>query len=155
MGTRPAAREDFAVIEQVGDVDPATGKIVNPNGVKRLRYADMLDVYHRKGTISDRGHLAATYLRDAWDRTQRSAPAIQEIKVDHSPKPDANIAIMVDRVSALVAVTMLIPRADAQLLHAVVCCGNPPGWPYRGRRYAEGLERLRAALDRLADRLRL
>ena len=46
--TGPANRVGL-VTEPAVDADPVTGKIVNPNGIKRARRVDMLEIWHSKG----------------------------------------------------------------------------------------------------------
>jgi len=157
----PAARNrESEVVEGIDpEVDPDTNEVKrrNPNGVKRLRYLDMLETYHKRGIISARGMRAGERLRDAWATTQRSAGNnFSQDKVDSSPKPDAQAAINADRMTAYIRITQHIPTADHALLMAVVCEGHSiSALPeYRAGRIDRGKAHLRAALDRLADKLR-
>lgn len=132
------------------------GEVVNPNGVKRMRRVDMLEVYHSRGWISDRGYTAGEALRDAWCNTQRGKGVDWSAeRVDSSPKPDAAIDIQIDRFSRLVSVSNCIAAEDHAILWVVVGKGRSFAHlrEYRALRHDRGREHLRAALDRLADRL--
>lgn len=125
----------------------------NPNGISQMKFYDMLEVYHGRGWISDRGFEAGKKLRAAWETTQKGmGNDWSKPMVDSTPKPDAAVAVMVDRVSALKSVSRHVPAEDRQILHAVACEGLPigrvPG--YSDVRHDEGKAHLRDALDRLA-----
>lgn len=153
--TGPANRIGLR-IEERGEVDPATGKVTNPNGVTGARRVDMLEIYHKRGVISARGHAAGKMLRDAWERTEvgTCAPWLRE-RVDSSPKPDEAVTVQIDRLSALVRITKLVHPNDAGILHCVCALGvglaHLP--EYRGLRHDAGKAHLHDALERLADRI--
>ena len=140
------------VIEERADIDPETGKKINPNGVTGARRKDMLEVYADRGWISQRAYGAGELLRVSWLRTDigRCAPWLRE-RVDSSPKPDAAVAIQIDRISALLRVSSLIPAEDRGILDCVCGRGDTIGRVYRGSQHEAGKAHLAAALERLAD----
>ena len=142
------------VIEERADIDPETGKKINPNGITGARRKDMLEVYADRGWISQRAYGAGELLRVSWLRTDigRCAPWLRE-RVDSSPKPDAAVAIQIDRISALLRVSSLIPAEDRGILDCVCGRGDPIGRVYRGSQHEAGKAHLSAALERLADRI--
>lgn len=144
------------VVEERGEVDATTGKVTNPNKVTGVRRYDMLEVYHKRGWISTEGYNAGELLRMAWLKTQVGicAPWLRE-RVDSTPKPDAAVAIQIDRVSALVRISCMVPAEDDRIVTAVCGHGSAIGSlsEYRGRRHEEGKAHLRAALERLARRI--
>lgn len=154
MGPDTPAQRAGKVVEPASYADPDTGKEINPNGVKRLRRVDLVEVYYRRGWISKRGFAAADALRKAYEGTQRSPPAINPVQVDTSPKPDQNVAIQIDRMSRYVALMGLVNTDHHRLVAAVVLEDMTPahaGW--KGKRYQEGVKLLAEALDVLADRM--
>lgn len=137
-----------------GPRDAKTGKVVNPNGVKGVRRVDMLEIYHGRGWISDRGYTAGEQLRDAWAATQKGKGMDWSAeRVDSTSRPDATIDIQVERVSRLAQVTRCIQSGDEGILWAVVGEGRAIGHMprYRAERHDEGRQHLCGALDRLAD----
>jgi hypothetical protein len=151
--TGPANRVGL-VTEGRGDIDPTTGSKVNPNDVHGARRVDMLEVYHGRGWISDRGYSAGEVLRDAWTATQRSKGMdYSAVRVDSSPKPDANIDMQIERVSRYHAVASRIAKGDERILDAVVGEGRALSHlkEYRHLNHDKGKAHLREALDRLAD----
>lgn len=153
--TGPANRIGL-VIEERGDLDPDSGKLTNPNKVTGARRYDMLEIYHKRGWISTEGYNAGELLRMAWLKTQAGicAPWLRE-RVDSTPKPDAAVAIQIDRVSALVRISRMVAPEDDRIVTAVCGSGASIGSlpEYRGRRHEEGKAHLRAALDRLSQRM--
>ena len=153
--TGPANRHGL-VVEERGEVDPKTGKVTNPNGVTGVRRVDMLDIYHNRGWIDARQWVAGAAIREAWLGTEkgRGADWTQE-RVDSSPKPDAAIAIQIDRMSRLIRISKLVPPEDERIIDTVCCQGNAIGAlrEYRGSQHERGKAHLREALDRLADRI--
>lgn len=149
-------------------MDPdADGKIRNPNGIKRLRYVDMIEVWHgnhikAKGGgdwISTAQFNTAEKLRDAWEGTKR-APGTDYARprVDSSPKPDHAVTIQIDRLSRWHQVAKHITPGDMQIIMHCAINGLGPATlhvgnrkPYHGRGWADGMQHLRDALDRLAN----
>ena len=155
-GPANKARESEIVDASDPEVDPETGEVTqrNPNGVRRRVFHDMLEVYHRRGVITDRGYEAGRKLRDAWATTQKGQGVDwSQDRVDSSPKPDAQAAIRVDRMSAYLKIKRLIPKGDNALLMAVACDGHSIAHlrEYRAHRLDAGKQHLHDALDRLAD----
>ncbi|MEQ3625967.1 MAG: hypothetical protein ABNH26_08670 [Celeribacter sp.] len=145
-------------IEPVTITDPETGRRTNPNGVKRARRICWYERYQRLGKLTPRQSKAAEALSLAWERTQRSAPAIKAVNVDTSPKPDANVAILVDRIGGYHAIARHVSRASRAYIDHVVLANRSirsmPGCT-GGRAEARYLARLAEGLDDLADMLRL
>jgi len=144
------------VQEQAGDMDADTGKRVNPNGVKRYRRIDMLEIYYRRGWIGRRQWTAGEVLRNAWEQTERGqASDFSQDRVDSSPKPDIAVTIRIDRLARYFGVSRLIPASDQRILWQVACLGNSIGGlvEYRGSQHAKGKLHLVGALERLAQRL--
>lgn len=149
--TGPANRVGL-VVEERGEVDPATGKITNPNRVTGVRRVDLLEVWSRKGKISVRGYDAAVKLRARFEATQKAPGWPDNDRVQSSPKPDHAIAIYVDRISAFHRLNRLVPEMDREIIDACVLRGATPyAAGYRGKRYQMGMEHLAAAVERLAD----
>ena len=144
------------VIEDRGEKDPATGKVVNPNNVTGVRRYDMLEVYAKRGWISTRAHGAGELLRLAWLKTEigTCAPWLRE-RVDSSPKPDLAVTIQIKRMSALLRVSKLIDQDDERIVFCVCCDGGSIGRlpEYRGDNHDKGKAHISAALERLADRI--
>lgn len=144
------------VVEERADVDPETGKRVNPNGVTGARRVDMLEVYHKRGVISARGYMAGLHLRQAWLKTEmgQCSPFAREA-VDTSLKLDATMAVMVDRISSYKKANSFTSAGDSSILSVVICSGASVGSikEYRGEMHEVGLVHLRDAMDRLADRM--
>lgn len=158
-GPANAARESRIEEGVSPEVNPDTGEIKtrNPNGIKRRVFYDMLDVYHRRGWICTRGYNAGSALRAAWQRTEQGqGNDWSKERVDSTPKPDAAVAVQIDRMSALVAITRHIPPDDHSILLTVACEGHAIGRvvKYRGRNHEAGKAHLRDALERLANALR-
>ena len=149
--TGPANRRNL-VVEDAMDADPVTGKVINPNGVKRARRVDMLEVWHRKGVISTAGFNAAEKLRDAFEATERTPGWPDNDRVQSSPKPDHAVTIQIDRLSRYHAIARHVTPEDRPILNACVLHRGIPSSlrQYRGYGYQAGLAHLRDALDRLA-----
>lgn len=152
--TGPANRIGL-VTEERGALDPDKGR-VNPNGVKGARRVDMLEIYHARGWISDRGYTAGETLRDAWAGTQRGKGMDYTAeRVDSTPKPDASIDIQIDRVSRLVSLSKRIHPDDHDIIYTVAYEQRPIAHlrQYRGRNHEAGKRHLFSAFERLADAL--
>lgn len=151
MGATGPANRVGLVVEDAADLDRETGKVINPNGVKRARRVDMLEVWHKRGVISTAGFNAAEKLRDAFEATERAPGWPDNDRVQSSPKPDHAVAIQIDRLSRYHDIARHVGQADRAIMDACVLSrGTPATIGYKGRRYQEGLDLLRDALDRLA-----
>lgn len=148
----PAARARPQLVEGRGELNPKTGKVENPNNVRGVRYLTVAGLYHARGLISARQLRAADALRQAWEQKDRSPPAIQEAKVDHSPKPDDRTAMVVDRAMKYVRMSKHVPEKYAAFINHVARddkhITSMPG--YRRGVY---MDRLRLGLDEMADRM--
>ena len=158
MGATGPANRHGLEQEDAATIDPDTGKAHNPNGVKKMRRVDMLEHWHRHGTISTAGYTAACALRDAFERTQLSpGTSFEQVRVDSSPKPDHAVTIQIKGLSLFHHVNRHVIAADQPLVHhCVLSKGTPASLRIRGVRvfhganYPAGLRELAAALDRLA-----
>lgn len=139
------------VVEERGDTDPTTGKVTNPNRVTGVRRVDLLEFWRSKGAISTGGYNAAVALRDAYEATLRTgSPALPENdKVQSSPKPDMAVAIRVQQISRFARLMKLVAQDDRAIISRCVLDGWHPSRVYGVLRTREGLDHLRAALDRL------
>jgi len=157
MGATGQANQSGLVIESRGELDTATGKVINPNGVKGARRIDTLARYHRLGWISARGYNAGDMLRTAWLNTQRSPGWSDNDRVQSSPKPDQAITMQVDRISRLVWLSRRVPEDIAPIVeHIALHDGSVAGVrvkgkrPYIGRNHDAGKAAMAAAFERLA-----
>lgn len=145
------------VEEDAADIDPETGDVINPNGVKRARRVDMLEIWHRKGDITTEGYNAAEKLRDAFENTQRAPGWPESERVQSSPKPDHAVTIQIDRLSEYHRIAKLVAKADWPIIDACVLHRLLPSAaiingrkPYHGGGYQDGMAHLREALGRLS-----
>lgn len=144
-GASGPANRLMLVDEPATEFDPATGKDApNPNGIRRVRRMDPLEILHRKGQISTAGFNTAEKLRDAFEATQRSPGWPDNDRVQSSPKPDHAVTIQIDRLSRFAQIMGAVPRADKSIISACVLDRASP-------QKAGGIEHLRSALDRLAS----
>lgn len=149
--TGPANRRGL-IIEQRGDIDPDTGETINPNGITGARRIDLLQYWHKRGSISTGGYNAAVMLRDAFEATMRSKPCLPDNdRVQSSPKPDHAVTIQIDRISRYEKLARHVHPQDKTLISACVLDGQHPSRIYGALRTREGLAHLREALDRLSD----
>lgn len=141
-------------VEAAEWTDPETGKRVNPNGVKRARRQSVAQWYLARGYLTRRQADAAHQLLTAWERNQRTPPAIRKVQVDTTPKPDANIDITISRVSAYHSIARLVPpKYRAYVMHVARDDRHLTAMP--GYRRVVYMERLQAGLEQLADSLGL
>lgn len=138
------------VVEERGEVDPATGKVVNPNKVTGVRRVDLIEFWAQRGTISEGGATAAKALRSVYDDTLRGPPALPDNdRVQSSPKPDHAIDIQVERISRFARLMRLVADQDREIVTVCVLDGGHPARVYGATRTAEGFTHLREALNRL------
>ena len=150
-GAMGAANRVGLVVEERGELDPATGKVTNPNKVTGVRRVDLLEFWHSKGTISTGGYNAAVTLRDAYEATMRTgSPALPDNdRVQSSPKPDQAVTIKVHHISRFASLMRRVDSQDREIVSRCVLDGWHPSRIYGALRTREGLDHLRAALDRL------
>jgi len=146
------------VTEDVTWVDDEGNLQKSPNGMKRARRIDLIESYHtrdRNPILDARQYKAAKMLREAYEATQKSPPAIKEIQVDASPKPDQNVSTLIDRISRFSAIMRHVPRDCKDVVDAVVLENQSIGWlkQYRGDNLSVGVRRLQLALDAVADKI--
>ena len=144
------------VVEERADVDPETGKKVNPNGVTGVRRVDLLEFWRNRNSITEGGYQAAVRLRDAYEATMCSKPSLHDNdRVQSSPKPDMAVAIQIDRISRFDAMMRHVRQSDRQIVSTCVLDGKRPCTlpQFKGDRQREGLAHLRAALDYISDRI--
>ena len=144
------------MVEERADVDPETGKKVNPNGVTGVRRVDLLEFWRNRKSITESGYQAAVRLRNAYEATMCGPSALPDNdRVQSSPKPDHAISIQIDRISRFEAMMRHVRQADRQIIIACVLDGKHPGAlpQFKGDRHREGFAHLRAALDYLSDRI--
>ena len=146
----PANQARPKLVEGRGEIDPDTGEVINPNNVRGVRYLTVAGLYHARKLISDRQLRAADALRQAWEQKDRSPPAIQEVKVDHSPKPDDRTAMVVDRAMMYVKVSRHIPAKYAAFINHVAR-DDLHITSMAGYRRGVYMDRLRLGLDAMAD----
>lgn len=152
--TGPAMRQGL-ISEPVTWVDDEGKLQKSPNNMRRARRIDLIESYHKRDRnpiLDDRQFKAAKMLREAYEATHRSPPAIKEIQVDASPKPDAHIDITIDRISRFSAIMRHVPSDCKDVVDAVVLENQSIGWlkQYRGRKHAKGVERLQRGLSVVA-----
>lgn len=153
MGADGPANRAMLVREERGEVDPKTGKVRNPNEVYGVRRISVAAQYLLDGHITKRQFAAADQLLKAWEQKDRRPPAINEAKVDSSPKPDDHTIIILDRAWKYAHVAMCIPAKYAAFIVHVARddrhLSSMPGY----RRDGTYMRRLRDGLDMLADNL--
>lgn len=160
MGPDTAAQRQGRVIEPVTFVDDDGNLKESPNNMRRARRIDVIESYHKRDRnpiLDGRQYKAAKALREAYEATKRSPPAIKEIQVDASPKPDQHIDIMIDRISRFTAIMRHVPKDCKDVIDAVVLENQSIGWlkQYRNSKHSNGVKRLQKGLDAVAEGLRL
>lgn len=158
MGASGRANRIGLVVEERGETDAATGKRINPNGIKGVRRVDTLALYHSRGVISTRGYNAGERLRTAWLDTMRSPGWLDNDRVQSSPKPDQAIAMQVGRISRLLWLSRRVPADCVAIVkHIAMNDGSVSGIrirgnrPFLGRNAEKGRDEVRIAFDKLAD----
>lgn len=166
LGAAGPANRTGLILEERGELDPETGKTINPNGVKGARRIDNLEIWHNsflsgkrnRAWITTEQYNTAVLIRAACENTER-APGTDysRPRVDSSPKPDHAVTIQIDRISAMHRVMARICREDEPLILHCVRDGHSPSTyrrlgrlVYAGERYNLGMPALRDALDRAA-----
>ena len=125
------------------------------NGMKRRQRIGALELVLKNSGMSQRQYQAGKRIRDTFEATQSSPPAIKEIQVDTCPTPDATIDVQVDAQSDYAfAMSAVPPRFKHIVEH--VCVENRPISQLPGSQIMGGSHRacLMVALDLVANRLR-
>lgn len=120
MGQNTLAQNYMTVTEERGETDPKTGKKSNPNGVKGKRRISVVELYHRQDHITAKQLQAAEALMNAYERTLRTPPAVKEVNVDSSPKPDKATSIKIDRLSGFHRLYKRVPARCKRVIDRVV-----------------------------------
>lgn len=149
--TGPANKAQL-MTEERGEMDVRTGKLRNPNRVTGARRLSVAQLYERKGLLTVRQSSAAHKLLLAWEQKDRSPAAIQEAKVDHSPKPDDRTAMLVDRQMEYIKVSSHVPQQFAAFVNWVAR-DDRHITAMHGYRRGVYMDRLRKGLDLMADSL--
>ena len=157
MGPATAVQMAGKVIENATWTD-ADGNKVNPNGVKRARRMDLAENYYRRTNnqiLNERQFKAAQHLRNAYEGTQRTAPAIKAIQVDSTPKPDQHVAILIDRISKYSDAMRRVPSECRVVVEAVAIDNRAVSSlkQYKGRNHVKGVRLLQIGLDAVADHM--
>ncbi|MGB7244277.1 MAG: hypothetical protein WBC93_19610 [Sulfitobacter sp.] len=98
-------------------VKPIDGK--NPNNLGRRVRESQLEIYYKKGLLT-KDHLnAGMLLLCAFEATQGGSPAIKKVNVDHSPKPDHAIEIMLKRIGGYSAIMKHVPKTSRSIISRV------------------------------------
>ena len=151
MGATGQANRHGLIREEAPTIDPDTLQAHNPNGVYRMRRVDMIEVWHKNGTITTAQYNAAVRLRTVWEATGQTPGWPDNDRVQSSAKPDASIMIHLGRIDSLTRITRHIPAADWPILDRCVLGGGAiSALGYRGTRYQAGLVALADALERLS-----
>ena len=144
------------MVEERADVDPETGKKVNPNGVTGVRRVDLLEFWRNRKSITESGYQAAVRLRNAYEATMCRPSALPDNdRVQSSPKPDHAISIQIGRISRFEVMMRGVRDTDRQIVRACVLDGRHPSQlpQYRGDKSRDGFAHLREALNYLSDRI--
>lgn len=144
-GTGTAAANASTVLVAVPD---------DKNGMKRRQRIGALELVLKHSGMSQRQYQAGKRIRDTFEKTQSSPPAIKEIQVDTCPTPDATIDVQVDAQSDYsYAMSAVPPRFRHIVEH--VCVENRPISQLPGSRIMGGSHRacLMVALDLVANKM--
>ncbi len=145
--TGPANQAELETGEPWFDHD--TGKVVNPEFVKRARRVDMMETYYRRGIISQRGHIAIVEFRLMLE----PPPRTDGVKVDGGIDPTWRIAGLIDHQARPLRLLSGMSLRDREIITEVAIEGRAVSYlpQYRNRLGQTGQEVLAVALDRLAD----
>lgn len=159
---RTARRQPHTPTEGLGDHGTGTqaalaGTVLvdvpdDKNGMKRRQ---RIPAFERiMGHFSQRQYQAAKEIRDAFDATQTSPPAIKEIQVDVCPKPDATIDKQCDAQSRFAFAMSAVTADGYKVVNHVLLENRPISELAPGRMVEINIQRLRNALTQVADRMR-
>ena len=142
-GTGTAAANASTVLVAVPD---------DKNGMKRRQRIGALESI--MGNLSQRQYQAGKEIRDAFEETQTSPPAIKEIQVDVSPTPDATIDVQCDAQSRFAFAMSAVTPLGKEVVDHVLLQNRPITQLAGGGMVAINTQKLRNALTCVADKLR-
>ena len=122
------------------------------NGMKRRQRIGALESI--MGKLTQRQYQAGKEIRDSFEATQTSPPAIKEIQVDVSPKPDATIDVQCDAQSRFAFAMSAVPVLGKDVVNHVLLENRPITEMASGGMVEVNTQKLRNALTRVADKLR-
>ena len=145
-GTGTAAAMASTVLVAVPD---------DKNGMKRRVRQGALELVNKDNGLTMRQYQAGQEIRDAFEETALSPPAIKEIQVDTCPTPDATIDRQVDAQSRYAFAMSAVPSKFKHIVEHV-CVDNLPISHLPGRQIMGGSYRawLKVSLDLVANKLR-
>ena len=121
------------------------------NGMKRRQRIGALESI--MGNLSQRQYQAGKEIRDAFEETQTSPPAIKEIQVDVSPTPDATIDVQCDAQSRFALAMSAVTPLGKDVVDHVLLQNRPITELAGGGMVEINTQKLRNALTRVADKL--
>ncbi|MEM7191287.1 MAG: hypothetical protein AAF405_00220 [Pseudomonadota bacterium] len=121
------------------------------NGMRRRQRLGALD--RLRGKLSQRQMQAGQEIRNAFEATQKSPPAIKEIHVDASPKPDATIDVQCDAQSRFALAMSEVPSHFKHIVIHVCIENRPISELGKGRMLESDIACLQVSLDLVANRL--
>lgn len=144
MGAAGPANRIGLVTEERGEINPATGKRENPNGVRGVRRETWAWRYLRAGKLSQEQWIAAAQLRDASEGLVAVDP-LAAILIDRRLPGDPQAA-RVDGRARYRAMMAVAPKASHPVIERVVIA-DLAVWSRGGREMDRHLDRLREGLD--------
>lgn len=153
-GATGPANLDRMIEEERGDLDPETGKIINPNRYKGLRRQPWFETYAKQGKITQEQHAAAARLFAAYEGFPARDPlaALGEM-VDRSLWVNDPLAVKVDQRREFYQLWRDIPQSSKPIVEHVVLRDRPAramAGCKTGTQEGRHIERLRAGLDAIA-----
>lgn len=149
FGASGLANRAGLVIEDVGEIDPATGNAANPNGVKRARRVEWLGAYFAQRKLTLQQVNAGRHLR-ACAEGKPTQDALAAIVVDRDPRSGDAAADNYDARREYLRLMSLVPPASRFALEWVAVNDRPvnaiPGCR-GGRDATRHFDRLRDGLD--------
>lgn len=128
----------------------------NPNRAKKLRRyrKHPLEAMREGGKISERQMLAGLELHNAWSATLQSPPAIPEITVDSTPRPDDITVAQCERMTTYAKLIEEVPSQQQPIVRHVCCDGQAVRrFAGGGRSWGSHCADLQVGLDVLANHL--
>lgn len=109
---------------------------------KRRHRLHMVELLGKTRRLSERQVLAGVDLLTAWHATQLSAPAIPELRVDTTPRPDSIAVAQCEAMQAYADLMAVIPALWRPAVRRVVCDGMMPASEREMVDVQQGLSRL-------------